>query len=370
MHYFIITGESSGDLYGSKIIQSLRKIDSDANFSCFGGEYMKVTGANVIRNLDKLSFMGFSEVVKNIATVFNNVCIAKKHINKTKPNAIILIDYPAFNMQIAKYSYQMGIPIYWVVAPKVWAWNYNRVYKLKKYVNSLFVIFPFELSLFTKHKIKTRYLGNPLIDIFHNKVKRNFVKPLGKSIIALLPGSRKQEIQNMLPLMLLASLEFPSYRFVVVCAKNINRSFYESFTDDYNSVELSYDNDMFNSVTAAVVTSGTATLELAILKIPQLVCYRLNFISFFLARLLVKIKHISLVNILGQREIVKELIQSQCTVDNIISEIKIILNKTNRNQMLKDYEQVANMLGKPGFFDNVSRSIHVDLSGINNVATK
>lgn len=370
MHYYIIAGETSGDLYGSNVIKSIKNIDLSSKFTALGGEHIEYAGGDVVRRLDKLAFMGFSEVVKNIFTIVRNFHFVKQSIKEANPDAIILIDYPAFNLKIAKYAKQLNIPVFWLVPPKVWAWNPNRIFKLKQYVDTLFVIFPFELDLFVKEKIKSFYFGNPLIDILNNQINKPFTKPLGKAIIALLPGSRKQEIVRMLPMMLSASLNFPEYRFVIICATNISRSFYEPFVKQYKLVDLVYEKGILNSVTAAIVTSGTATLELAILNIPQIVCYKLNYISFFLAKIFVNIQFISLVNILAKKQVVPELIQGNCTVHSMTYNLNTILINKERKKMLSDYNDVTKTLGPSGCFDKIADSIYKDLLGIKMAAIK
>ena len=295
MHYYIISGELSGDLYGSRLMNSLKKNDVNAKFTCWGGEYMKTEGGDVVRHLDSLSFIGCFEVLQNSCLILENYLFAKKSIKAINPDVLILVDYPAFNLKIAQYAKKINIPVFWFIAPQVWAWKKNRIKIMRKCIDKLFVALPFELEYFSKEKIKTYYFGHPLLDIIS---KQNDTQKLGKPIIVLMPGSRKQEVQIILPVMLKIISHFSSYRFVVICAKSINRSFYENIVFNYN-VELKFDKTILPSAKAALVASGTATLELAILNIPQVVCYKLNPISYFLAKLFARIKYISLVNILA-----------------------------------------------------------------------
>lgn len=370
MNYYIIAGETSGDLYGSYLIKSLKKYDLSAKFTCFGGEYIKRAGGDIVCDLDKLAFMGFWEVLRNSLTIYKNFSFVKASIKKANPDALILIDYPAFNLKVANYARKLNIPVFWFVPPKVWAWNYKRVYKIKKYVHSLFVIFPFELDLFLKHSIKSHYFGNPLVDTLSSHLEKPFVKPLGKPIITLFPGSRKQEIIRMLPPMLASSLNFPNYRFVIMCAPNINKSFYIPFTKGNNLIDLVYDKNILQSASAAIVTSGTASLELAMLNVPQIVCYKLNYLSFLLARTFLNIKFISLVNILAKKQVVPELIQSDCNTISISHKLNQILIREERQKMLSNYSDVKNILGSAGCFDKVADSIYNDLLGIKIAAIK
>ena len=316
MHYYIISGELSGDLYGAHLIDALKKNNANSQFTCWGGGHMQKAGGNVVVDLEVLSFMGFWEVLKNSRTILNNFFFAKKHINDTDPDAIILIDYPGFNMRIAKYAKDRGIPVFWFMAPQVWAWNQNRIKKMKKYIRTLFVGLPFELEYFQKRGINTFYFGHPMMDIIKQTNKHTVDHHLGKPIIALFPGSRVQEVKVMLPIMLKASCDFPQYRFVIICVDHIHRSLYDNLINGLN-VELKFDKSILSAVSAAIVTSGTASLELSIYKIPQVVCYKLNLLSFLIAKVFIKTRYISLVNILANKLIVDELIQNNCNVQAI-----------------------------------------------------
>ena len=363
MHYYIISGELSGDLYGSYLIHALRKHDKDALFTCWGGDYMKKAGGNVVVNLSDLSFMGFWEVFKNSRKILKNLFFAKKHIKDVRPDALILIDYPGFNMQIAKYAKKHNIPVFWFIAPQLWAWNGSRIKKMQKYVDVLFVALPFEQNYFNKRGVKTFYFGHPILDTLPHNLNSDKINKLGKPIIALLPGSRENEVQYMLPVMLEASSRFSDYRIIVLCAPNIARSFYEHLTHGFN-VELKFDKDLLPYVHAAVVTSGTASLELTFYKIPQVVCYKLNMISFMLAKLFIRVKYISLVNIIANKLVVEELIQNNFNVDNLQLSIKNILLEKNRKNQITAYESVVKDLGVSGCFKKISQVIYSDLVGI------
>ena len=363
MHYYIISGELSGDLYGSYLIHALRKYDKDALFTCWGGDNMKHAGGNVVVNLSSLSFMGFWEVLKNSRKILKNLFFAKKHIKDVRPDALILIDYPGFNMQIAKYAKKHNIPVFWFVAPQLWAWHDSRIRKMQKYVDTLFVALPFEQNYFDKRGVKTYYFGHPILDTLSNNIQSNNIKKLGKPIIAVLPGSREHEVKYMLPVMLKSTSIFSDYRIIVLCVPNIERSFYENLTYGFN-VELKFDKDFLPYVSAAVVTSGTASLELAFYKIPQVVCYKLSMISFFIAKIFIRIKYISLVNIIANKLVVEELIQNNFNVDNLQLSIKNILLEKNRNNQIAAYESVVKDLGDSGCFKKISQVIYADLVGI------
>lgn len=365
MHYYIISGELSGDLYGSRLIKSLKNLDSNAHFTCWGGDYMKKEVGQLVRNLDQLSFIGFFEVASNLITIVKNFFFAKKHIKISNPDAIILIDYPGFNLRIAKYAKKLNIPVFWFVAPQLWAWKKNRIHILRKCVDKLFVILPFELTYFSTRNIPTLYFGHPLLDIV--KLDSSTETVLGKPIIALMPGSRKQEVENLLPTMLLATKKFPDYRFVIICSQSVKRSIYEDFVKDYH-IELKFDKHILPSCIAALVASGTATLELAILKIPQVVCYRLNNITYLIAKLLTHLRYISLVNILAKKKVVSELIQHNFNVKNINHELSLVLKTENRQIMLDEYSQICNNLGSRGSFQKIAEVVYSDLSGLINKA--
>tara|TARA_B100001250_G_scaffold413038_1_gene445900 strand:+ start:565 stop:1650 length:1086 start_codon:yes stop_codon:yes gene_type:complete len=359
MHYYIISGELSGDLYGAELIKSLQKKDSESRFTCWGGQHMKNTGVTVVRDLSKLSFVGFFEVFQNSFTIINNYTFARKHIKNMNPDVLILIDYPGFNLKIAKYAKKIGIPVFWFIAPQVWAWKKSRVYMMRKYIDKLFVVLPFELDYFSQEKIETYYFGHPLLDLVRTDDDSN-MQQLGKPVIALMPGSRNQEINTILPVMLSVISSFPSHRFVIICASSISRSVYENLTQGYD-VELKFEKSVFPFLEAAIVASGTATLELAIYNIPQIVCYKLHPISYYLARWFAKIKYISLVNILANKPVLKELIQSDFNVENVKRELSVILRPDDKKQIIIEYNKVKSQLGQSGCFDKISEVMYTHL---------
>ena len=369
MHYYIISGELSGDLYGSKLMKCFKKYNPNSKFTCWGGTNMEAVGCDLVVDLGSLSFMGFWEVFKNSFSILHNLSYVKSHLKKTNPDALILIDYPAFNLKVAKYAKKIGIPVYWFIAPQLWAWKESRISIMRKYIDKLFVALPFELDYFNKRGVNTFYFGHPLVDIITTQNKTTPHQRLGKPLIALLPGSRKQEIRMMLPIMLQASLQFSKYRFVIICVDHISRSFYEELIKDFN-VELRFNKDILDSVSAALVTSGTATLELAIYKIPQVVCYKLDIISFLLAKFFSKVQYISLVNILSDKLVVRELIQNHYNIKSVVSELNFILEEVNQLKIISDYEVLINKLGASSCFNKISEMIYSDLLGIKKHANK
>ena len=359
MKYYIISGENSGDLYGSHLIDSIRKIDNNSIFYCWGGPYIKSRNVEVIRGLDKLSFMGFYEVFKNIFTVLYNLRLIKKELRLKRPNCIILIDYPGFNLKVAKYANDLRIPVFWFVAPQTWAWKESRVKLLEKYVNRLYVILPFEKKYFSSNNINTEYFGHPLLEI----INKSPINPIDrKKIILLCPGSRKQEIKSMLPTMLKVINHFRDYKFIISGAKNIELTFYKKYINNQD-VQVIYNKnyELMKSASAAIVTSGTVTLELALHKVPQVVCYKTSLITYIIAKKLVKIKFISLVNLLLNKHVVDELIQNQFTLDNLILSLEKTLNKSNIENTINEYNKLESKLNSRLIFDKISESIFLQL---------
>ena len=355
MNYYIVSGENSGDLYGSYLIDSIRKIDSNTTFFCWGGNYMQEKDVYMIRTLDKLSFMGFFEVLKNIFTVIKNLSIAKKDLKLRKPDCVILIDYPGFNFKVAKYASKLNIPVFWFIAPQTWAWKESRVQLLEKYIKKLYVILPFEKNYFLSKNISSEYFGHPLIEVIKDFPDHYSAR---KKIIALFPGSRKQEIRIMLPIMLKTISYFRDYEFIIGGAKNIDINFYKKIIKS-SSVKLVFDQNytLMSLASAALSTSGTVTLELAIHKVPQVVCYKTSLISFFIAKKMIKTKYISLVNILSKKKVVDELIQNDFTLENLIISLEKNLNKNNIENTVKDYKNLICKLNNQPVFDNVAKNI-------------
>ena len=348
MKYYIIAGEASGDLHASNIIREIKSKDQNAEFRGWGGDLMKREGVDLVKHYKDHNYMGFWEVIKHIKTILSNIKFCKKDIHNYQPDALVLIDFPGFNLRIAKHFSSYGFPILYYIAPQVWAWKEKRVKQIKQYVTQLYVILPFEKAFFKKHNITASYVGHPLVDHIEQFIenqsltKEEFYARYeiheNKEILTLLPGSRKQEIVKKLPVMLKAAHSFSKDYTIVIGGIETFKELYKDIIGD-RKVYVVY-NDTYNLLSnsySALVTSGTATLETAFFNVPQVVCYKSSWVSYRIAKLLVKIKYISLVNLILDKECVKELIQSNLNESNLISELRIILNKNSRNRILKDY---------------------------------
>ncbi|NCU05369.1 MAG: lipid-A-disaccharide synthase [Chitinophagaceae bacterium] len=358
MNYYIIAGEASGDLHGSNLIKELHKKDTIANIRCWGGEKMQAAGATLVKHYRDLAFMGFLEVIKNIRTILNNLSFCKEDILAHRPDVLILIDYPGFNLRIAKWAKEQNIKVVYYISPQVWAWKENRVKMMMQCIDKMLVILPFEKEYYqTKWNWDVEYVGHPLIEEVERSVKEPDALQPGKTtdtskqIIALLPGSRKQEILKKLPVMLEVSRQFPQYQFIVAKAPGLDASFYDALLSQFNNV--SYVNNqtyaLLQQSTAALVTSGTATLETALFQIPEVVCYKGSEVSYQIAKRLVNIKYISLVNLIMDREVVKELIQHEMNAANLTAELKQLLpGSAKREQVLSDYRQLKEKLQAGG----------------------
>jgi lipid-A-disaccharide synthase len=353
MKYYIIAGEASGDLHGSNLIKALKKLDSSAVIRCWGGDKMQAAGGELVKHYRDLAFMGFWEVIKNIFTILRNLKFCKKDIEQFQPDTLILIDYPGFNLRIAKWAKQKGIRIIYYISPQVWAWKENRVKMMKQTIDKMIVILPFEKDYFkNKWNWDVEYVGHPLVEVIESeKLKVKSEKYSNKEIIALLPGSRKQEILKKLPVMLEVSKSFPNYQFVVAKAPGLDDEFYSSLLSSYNNVSAvsgkTY--DLLMQAKAALVTSGTATLETALFEVPEVVCYKGSFLSYEIGKRLVKVKYISLVNLIMDKLVVKELIQHDMNVKNLTHELHELLTNENRiAQLKKDYADLKNKLSQQG----------------------
>jgi len=351
MKYFIITGEPSGDLHASNLIKALYSEDSQAEFQYWGGDKMQeASGIAPLKHINELAFMGFLEVVQNLFTILHNFKLCKQQIQDFNPDVLILVDYPGFNLKMAKFAHKIGIRTFYYISPKIWAWKQKRVYTIKENVERMFCILPFEVDFYKKFDVKVDYIGNPLMDAIQEHKDRRQKSSEESKIIALLPGSRKQELQHILPDMLSVIPNFPEYRFVLAATKNLPQELYHELIGNAK-VELIFDKtyDVLDQAEAALVTSGTATLETALLNIPQVVCYKANPISYTIAKNLVKIRFISLVNLIMDREIVKELIQNDLIKTQITEELnKIIADGSGRIVMLDDYAKMQKLVGGNG----------------------
>ncbi len=371
MKYYIIAGEASGDLHGANLIASLKKKDPRAKIRAWGGNLMKKQGATLVKHYRDLAFMGFVEVLLNLRTILRNLRFCKRDILRFKPDAIILIDYPGFNMKIAKFAHKHNIKVYYYISPQVWAWKKRRVYTIKEVVDKMLVILPFEKEFYDEYRVDAHFVGHPLLDelsrvkyVNRNSFARQNKLNSKKEIIALLPGSRKQEVTRMLEVMLKVVDKFPEYQFVVGCAPSLPEEFYKSLIGNEN-VQLVFNKtyQLLQVASAALVTSGTATLETALLYVPEVVCYKGNKISYLIAKSLVKVKYISLVNLIMDRPVVKELIQNDLTPGNIEAELKQLLtNHKKQRQLLEDYEELRYRLGNAGASNNAATIIVDDLT--------
>ena len=365
MKYYIIAGEASGDLHGSNLMKALYKEDTSADIRFWGGDLMQNVGGTLVKHYRELAFMGFAEVVMNLKTILNNIKICKADIEKFNPDVIIFIDYPGFNMRIAKWAKLKGIKTHYYIAPQIWAWKENRIKAVKRDFDKLFVILPFEKDFFeAKHHFPVEFVGHPLIDAIHNRVKTDedsFRKANNldeKPIIAILPGSRKQEISKMLSVMLSIVTDFPDYQFVIAGAPSQDFHFYEQFLTTKNVKFISNKTyDLLSIATAAMVTSGTATLETALFKVPEVVCYKGSWASYQIAKRIITLKYISLVNLIMDEEVVTELIQDKFNSKNLKLELTKLLEEKHRKALLKRYADLESKLGGIGASDKTAKII-------------
>ncbi|MDY0932232.1 lipid-A-disaccharide synthase [Chryseobacterium sp. CFBP8996] len=361
MKYYIIAGEASGDLHGSNLMKALKEKDSNAEFRFWGGDLMQKQGGTLVKHYRDLAFMGFLEVAMNLRTILNNIKICKEDIKNNQPDVLILVDYPGFNLRIAKFAKERGIKVVYYISPQLWAWKEGRVEIIKKYVDEMMVILPFEEDFYHKHGVKSHFVGHPLLDAISTLQDisvDDFKTENGlneKEIIALLPGSRKQEVEKMLEIMLSVRPHFENYQFVIAGAPSLEKEFYQKYVDENVHFVSNKTYDLLRCSKAALVTSGTATLETALLNIPEVVCYRGSKISYAIAKRLVKnIKYISLVNLIMDREVVKELIQSELNTKNLVKELNFIIDGEKRSEMLQDFKLLREKLGGKGASENAA----------------
>lgn len=372
MNYFIIAGEQSGDLHGSNLVKGLLETDKNAKVFCWGGEMMESSGATLLVHYKKMAFMGFTAVIKNLGSISRNLSLCKKQILEYKPDVVIFIDYPGFNLRIAEFAKKNGFRTFYYISPKFWAWNESRVKKIKKYIDKMYIIFPFEVEFYKKHNIKVEYLGNPLVDAIDQRIstfpaKKEILKALGlqeKPIIALLAGSRRHEIEMILPEMIKVVNHFPDYQFVLAGVKNISDELYYNILGK-SSVHLIKDKtyEILYIANAALVTSGTATLEAALSGTPQVVCYKGDFISMLIGWMVIRVKYIALVNLIMNSEVVKELVQYDLKEGTLITELRaIITGGARREKILSDYKILADILGPSGASGRIAREMVKELT--------
>lgn len=366
MKYYIIAGEASGDLHGSNLIRAMRAKDPSAEFRCWGGDLMKAAGATVVKHYRELAFMGFIEVVSNLRTILKNLDFCKKDILEYAPDAVIFIDYPGFNLRMAEFVKQAGIKTIYYISPQIWAWKESRIHKIKKSIDHMLVILPFEKEFYQKWNMEVDFVGHPLLDAIGHQSwstadwRKQHGIPENKPIIAILPGSRKQEITTMLPIMLEAARRMQGFHFVVAMAPSQSKALYTSIVTETESVTLLSGETypILSQAFAAMVTSGTATLETALFGVPEVVCYKGNTLSYWIARQLVKVKYISLVNLIMDKEIVCELIQDDMNPDRLLDELrKITVEGSDRRLMLQAFQKLKENLGGIGASEKASSLI-------------
>ena len=355
MKYYIIVGEASGDLHASNLIKEIKKIDAKAEIRAWGGDLMEAEGAHIVKHYRDLAFMGFIEVLFNLTTVLRNISFCKKDLIDFQPDILILVDYPGFNLRIAEFAHARGIKVNYYISPQVWAWKKGRVKTIKKVVNKMLVILPFEKDFYKKYGMDVAFVGHPLLDAIQTEALADLdfrdehnLDP--RPIVALLPGSRKQEISRLLNVMLSVVPSFPDYQFVIAGAPSMDESFYSSITgESHVKIVKGQTYRLLQNATAALVTSGTATLETALWGVPEVVCYKANGLSYFIAKRIVDIKYISLVNLIMDREVVKELIQDELNTKSLCRELDVLLHDNEKVALLKsDYKALKNKLGGGG----------------------
>lgn len=364
MKYYIIAGEASGDLHGANLIKALKIEDASADFRFWGGDLMTEEAGEPVKHYRDLAFMGFAEVIMNLRTILGNISFCKKDILAAKPDVLVLIDYPGFNLRIAEFAKQNGIKVYYYISPQIWAWKESRIKQIKKNVDKMFVILPFEKDFYKKHNFEVDFVGHPLIDAVNSYDRiedENFRKEFGldeRPIVAILPGSRKQEIRKSLPLMLSVKEYFNDYQFIIAGAPSLGTNYYQQFIKDEQVKLISNRTyDLLQHSQAALVTSGTATLETALFKVPEIVCYKANFISYYIGKKLIKIDYISLVNLIMDSEVVTELIQEEFNTERLTSELKGILSPKGRTEMLNNFDKLISILGGAGASEKTAQLI-------------
>ncbi|MFA6780038.1 MAG: lipid-A-disaccharide synthase [Paludibacteraceae bacterium] len=377
MRYFIIAGEASGDLHASNLMASLKKRDSEADFCFLGGDLMQAQGGKMVRHYRDMAFMGFISVVRNLDKVLLNMKVCRQQLLNYRPDAVILVDYPSFNLKMAKFvkKEMPQIPVYYYISPKLWAWKEYRLKDMKRYVDKVYSILPFEVDYFKKHDFEVEYVGNPCVDAVETRAHKNeslddfsartHVKS-DRPIIALLAGSRMQEIKSSLPIMLEAASKFKDYQLVVAGAPSMTEADYGSLLSGYGaSVVFGETYELLQQSELAVVTSGTATLETALLRVPQVVVYKISggYLFHRILEMFIHVRFVSLVNLIAGKELVKELIIEDFTVKNVEAEIRKILTPSFREKMLSGYDDLIDLLGKEPVSDKAACSLCADLRG-------
>ena len=363
MKYYIIAGEASGDLYGSRLINEIKLLDNNAEIRFWGGDKMISSGGTIVKHISELAFMGFYEVIKNLNKIFSNISLCKKDILAFNPDKIIYIDYPGFNLRICDWAKKKGFNNYYYISPQIWAWKEGRIKKIRRSIDKLFVIFPFEKKYYTnKHNMKTFYFGHPLIEVINSHITNtNFLNenniPNDKPIIAFLPGSRVQEIKTMLPVFLSIISSYPQYNFIIAGVNNVDPKLYNLGKHSNLFIVYNKTYDLLNNSFAAIVTSGTASLECSLFKVPQLVCYKTSFLSFFIGKLFVKLKHVSLVNIILEKGVIKELVQDDLNNKNLAYQFNKLCKQETRSKIIQEYSKIFDLLSVKDTSKKIALSI-------------
>lgn len=359
MKYYIIAGEASGDLHASNLVKALKNNDPKAEFRAWGGDLMKAAGVELTKHIKDLAFMGFAEVLMNLRTILGNIRMCKKDITAFQPDVLILVDYPGFNLRIAKWAKRCNFRIVYYISPQIWAWHESRVHQIKRYVDKMIVILPFEQDFYARYNMPVDYVGHPLLDVIPAVTDSGQDTSSESKTVALLPGSRRQEIKRMLPIMLKVTRFFPQVRFAVACAPAIPDSYYDEYLSDFPQVQRyrgkTY--DLLRNAFAALVTSGTATLETALFAVPQVVCYKGENLSYQIAKRIITIKYICLVNLIMDKEVVRELIQHEMNEPMLKKELERLFDPEVRRLMMKDYSMLRDILGNSGASERAAEII-------------
>ncbi|NVK63052.1 MAG: lipid-A-disaccharide synthase [Flavobacteriales bacterium] len=367
---YVIAGEASGDLHASNLMAAMLERDPNLDFRFWGGDKMAEVHSGLVKHIRDLAFMGFWEVITNIRTILKNISFCKEDILAYEPDAILLVDYPGFNLRIAEWAHEKGIKVIYYISPQVWAWKQKRVHKIKQVVDKMFVILPFEKEFYERFNYDVTYVGHPLLDEiakhgFSEEQRKAFYAKHeldARPIIAVLPGSRRQEVSKKLPIMLDALKPFTEYQVVIAGAPSLDEAFYAPFNSENVKMISNETYHLLQSSEAAVVTSGTATLETALFKVPEVVCYKSSRFSYEIAKRLVKVKYISLVNLIMDREVVRELIQGDCNSEAIREELsKLLKDDAYRAALMKNYDELEVILGGGGASDKVAESLLLEL---------
>jgi len=366
MKIYMIAGEASGDLHGSNLIKALKAQQPDIQCRAWGGDLMQTAGADVVKHYRDLAFMGFAEVLKNLRTIFRNIAFCKKDILEYQPDALVLIDYPGFNLRIAKWAKRQGIKVIYYISPQIWAWHTSRVHDIRRDVDKMLVILPFEEDFYKKYDVAVEFVGHPLLDAVdgerytvHGDAQTPNSKFQTPNLVVLLPGSRRQEVQRILPVMLEVAADFLEYEFVVAGATSLPEDYYRPFLEKYPNVRLAQGQtyDLLRRATAALVKSGTSTLETALFDVPQVVCYAGNPLSYFIARRLVNVQYISLVNLIMDKPLVRELIQNELNKNNLKAALAEILTPEKSAEIRAGYAELRQKLGDGGASARAARTI-------------